>query len=295
MMPPTQISLSAERPSAADIVHSEAHDSVLARWSNVLIWAVVSAVAVLACALTFPTATWHGEHFPVGNDSFYHARRILDAVRDLSAFYQFDPRIHAPEGSLLTWPWGYDYLMACIVRLGLAAGLAANPIDILIWIPVAAVSITIALTLSVARQIGLGTWMSTLATLCMALVPTTQVLHGVGQIDHHYAELLFVLGALAAGLAWFRNPERPQRAALLGFVLGIAPAAHNGLFVLQLPLLATLTASWLQGRQMPAKSSVAFAATQLASTLAILIPSLAFRLGQFEFYALSWFHLYAAA
>jgi hypothetical protein len=106
--------------------------------------------------------------------------------------------------------------------------------------------------------------------------------------------LLFVLGALAGGLAWLRNPEQPQRAALLGFVLGIAPAVHNGLFVLQLPLLAVLTASWLQGRQMPAKSSVTFAATQLASTLAILIPSLAFRLGQFEFYTLSWFHLYAA-
>ena len=294
MAPPTQISLSAESPTAADSVQNAAHAAASARWTNVLIWACVSAVAVLACALTFPTATWHGEHFPVGNDSFYHARRILDAVRDLSAFYQFDPRIHAPEGSLLTWPWGYDYLMACIVRLGLAAGFAANPIDILIWIPVAAVPITIALTLSVARQIGLGTWMSTLATLCTALIPTTQVLHGVGQIDHHYAESLFVLGALAGGLAWLRNPAQPQRAALLGFVLGIAPAMHNGLFVLQLPLLAALTASWLQGRQMPAKSSVAFAATQLASTLAILIPSLAFRLGQFEFYTLSWFHLYAA-
>ncbi|HEY7642924.1 MAG TPA: hypothetical protein VH814_24540 [Steroidobacteraceae bacterium] len=254
----------------------------------------MSVVATLACALTFPTATWQGEHFPVGNDSFYHARRILDAVRDLSAFYQFDPRIHAPEGSLLVWPWGYDYLMACIVRLGLAAGLATSPIDILIWIPVAAVSITIALILSVARQIGLGTGMSTLTALCMALAPTTQVLHGVEQIDHHYAELLFVLGALAGGLAWLRNPDQPRRAALLGFVLGIAPAMHNGLFVLQLPLLATLIASWLQRRRMPAQSSVAFAATLLASTLAVLIPSLAFRLGLFEFYTLSWFHLYAA-
>ena len=139
MVPPTQLSL----PAAT-------------RWVNVLIWALGAAVAVLVCALTLPTATWHGEHFPVGNDSFYHARRILDAVRDLSAFYQFDPRIHAPEGSLLVWPWGYDYVMALIVRLGLAAGLATNPVDVLIWIPVAAVPITIALMLAVARQGPLG-------------------------------------------------------------------------------------------------------------------------------------------
>ena len=277
MVPPTQLSL----PAAT-------------RWVNVLIWALGAAVAVLVCALTLPTATWHGEHFPVGNDSFYHARRILDAVRDLSAFYQFDPRIHAPEGSLLVWPWGYDYVMALIVRLGLAAGLATNPVDVLIWIPVAAVPITIALMLAVARQVQLGTWMSTLAVLCMALTPTTHLLYAVGQIDHHYAELLFVLGALASGLAWLGNPQRLRYAALFGFVLGIAPAVHNGLFVLQVPLLATLAVSWLQGKQMPMKSSVTLAAVLLTATLAILLPSLPFRLGRFEFYTLSWFHLYAA-
>ena len=277
MVPPTQLSL----PAAT-------------RWVNVLIWALGAAVAVLVCSLTLPTATWHGEHFPVGNDSFYHARRILDAVRDLSAFYQFDPRIHAPEGSLLVWPWGYDYVMALIVRLGLAAGLATNPVDVLIWIPVAAVPITIALMLAVARQVQLGTWMSTLAVLCMALTPTTHLLYAVGQIDHHYAELLFVLGALASGLAWLGNPQRLRYAALFGFVLGIAPAVHNGLFVLQVPLLATLAMSWLQGKQMPMKSSVTLAGVLLAATLAILLPSLPFRLGRFEFYTLSWFHLYAA-
>jgi hypothetical protein len=39
----------------------------------------------------------NGESVPLGNDSFYHARRILDAVRDPSAFYQFDAKIHAPR------------------------------------------------------------------------------------------------------------------------------------------------------------------------------------------------------
>lgn len=291
MVPPTQLSFPTEVSSPAP---ASTRRDASTRWVNVLVWALGAALAILVCALTLPVATLHGEHFPVGNDSFYHARRILDAVRDLSAFYQFDPRIHAPEGSLLVWPWGYDYVMALIVRLGLAAGLATNPVDVLIWIPVAAVPITIALMLAVARQIRLGTWMSTLAVLCMALAPTTHLLYAVGQIDHHYAELLFVLGALAGGLAWLGNPQRLRYAALLGFVLGIAQAVHNGLFVLQVPLLVTLTVAWLQGRQMPMRSSVTFAAVLLAATLAILLPSLPFRLGRFEFYTLSWFHLYAA-
>ena len=291
MVPPTQLSSPAE---ASPRISTMTRRDASTRRVNLVIWALGAAVAALVCALTLPVATLHGEHFPVGNDSFYHARRILDAVRDLSAFYQFDPRIHAPEGSLLVWPWGYDYALALIVRLGLAVGLATNPIDILIWIPVAAVPITIALTLAVVRQIRLGTWLSTLAVLCMALTPTTHLLYAVGQIDHHYAELLFVLAALASGLAWLSDPQRLRYAALLGFVLGIAQAVHNGLFVLQLPLLATLTVAWLQGRQMPMKASVTFAAVLLAAMLAILIPSLPFRLGRFEFYTLSWFHLYAA-
>ena len=44
--------------------------------------------------------------------------------RGPGAFYEFDPKIHAPEGSLLTWPWGYDYAMAWLVRPALVLGIA---------------------------------------------------------------------------------------------------------------------------------------------------------------------------
>lgn len=282
------------QPALGSVVRAGTQTGSASRWSNFVVWSVVSVLAALSCALTLPSATLKGEYFPVGNDSFYHARRILDTAQDPSAFYQFDPRIHAPEGSLLVWPWGYDYLMAWIVRIGVHAGVSAEAIQILIWIPVAAVLLTIALTLVIVRQLGLGTWMSTLAVLCMALTPTTQMLHAVGQIDHHYAELIFILAALGGGLLWLHNPQRTRYAALLGLTLGMAPAIHNGLFILQAPLVATLLAFWLQRKPMPAKPSMAFAAVLLTATIAILIPSLPFRMGRFEFYTLSWFHLYIA-
>lgn len=268
--------------------------SIQRRWSLSAIWFFGSVLAALSCSLNWSAATIDGQYIPVGNDSFYHARRILDTAQDPSAFYQFDQHIHAPEGSLLVWPWGYDYGMAWIVRLAMHTGISAEPINVLVWLPVAAVALTIALIMLVARGLGLSTWSIALAALCMGLAPTTQQLHGTGQIDHHFAELILLLAALAAGLAWLHRPERVSRAVILAVVLGVAPAIHNGLFILPVPLLAATFAFWLQGRHLPREAHGIFAAVLLLATVAILLPSLPFRLGKFEFYTLSWFHLYTA-
>jgi hypothetical protein len=263
-------------------------------WKLIAIWLLASALAAISCGLNFSSAQLNGEYLPMGNDSFYHARRILDTVHDPGSFYQFDSKIHAPEGSLLVWPWGYDYAVAMIVRGAMAVGISSDPMAILIWIPVAAVLISIALMIAIARQLGLSRALTTVAALCLALSPTTQLLHAVGLIDHHYAEFIFILAALAAGLAWLRQPENPTRALAPAIVMGLAPAIHNGLFIIQLPLLITLFVMWLQGRSMPARNSWMFGIGLLITTLAILVPSLPFRLGHFEFYTLSWFHLYIA-
>ena len=257
-------------------------------------WLVLGCIAVGAMALTWPASYWKGEILPVGMDSFYHARRILDTVRDPSSFYEFDSRIHAPEGSLLAWPWGYDYGMAMLVRAGLALGLSQQPIEILVWIPVAAVTISIGLLLLICREIGLSRWTTALAGLCMALAPSTQLLHGVGEIDHHFAEMICILAAIAFGLRWLAEPEKASRSIALGLVLGASPAIHNGLFILQLPILCVVVVRWTQGIVVPRAASRILAATLLISTLAILLPSTSFRLWRFEFYTLSWFHLYIA-
>lgn len=258
------------------------------------IWLLVGTVAALSCCLNFSAARLGTEYLPVGNDSFYHARRILDTVHDPASFYEFDTKIHAPQGSLLVWPWGYDYLMAKIVSVGMAVGASADPMAILVWIPVAAVFLSIGLLVVIARGLSLSYWATTLAALCMALAPTTQLLHGVGEIDHHYAEMIFLLASLAAGLSWMRNLADWRAAALVAATLGLAPAIHNALFILQIPLLVALAIRWLQDEPLPRKSAWSFGAVLLGTTLAILIPSLPFRLYRFEFYTLSWFHLYIA-
>ena len=77
-------------------------------------------------------------------------------------------------------------------------------------------------------------------------------------------------------------------------VLGLGPAFHNGLFVLQVPLLLAVGFAWLRGAQLPVRSVAVFGLVLAASTLSILLPSLPFRLGMAEYYLLSWFHLYVA-
>lgn len=259
------------------------------------LWLMIGLIAAGVCSLTWPSAHLGSEYLPFSNDSFYHARRILDTVADPSSFYQFDSKIHAPEGSLIVWPWAYDYSMAWVVRAGLALGISDSPIGILIWLPVLATFVSMGLMLLLARRLGLAGPYIAIAGLAAALSPLTQYLHAVGQIDHHYAEYIFVLATLACGLRWLQRPNDTRAAIIIGAVLGAAPGINNGLFILQLPVLATLALLWLQDVRMPLRTALAFAGALLLTTLAIEIPSLPFQLGLFEFYTLSWYHLYVAA
>lgn len=261
------------------------------RWSSVFIWLAVSCIAALSCSLTRPAAHIGAEYFPMGNDSYYHAVRILGAVHDPASFYEFDPKIHAPEGSLLTWPWGYDYVIAKIVRGAMAIGLGSDPLMIALWVPVFALFVGVGLLMLVARRLGLGDWAVALAGLCLALNATTQLLYGFGQLDHHYAEHISILASLAAGLAWFKTPSKASGIAL-GVTFGVALGIHNALFILQVPFLATAVLYWLHDKRPPLRDVLVFVAALLGSTLAVLLPSEPFRQGLFEFYTLSWFHFY---
>jgi hypothetical protein len=253
------------------------------------------AVAYAVALLWLPSCLIDGEYRPMGMDSFYHARRILDAVAEPAAFYQFDPLIHAPEGSWVTWPWAYDLLLAWLVRGLQAVSGAGEPMALLAFIPPSWAFINAALLIAVGAALGLRAPALLLLGACFALSPLTQLLHGIGMLDHHYVELTFVLLTLLAGIRWLQAPAAAGRAVLLGAVLGIAPAFHNGLFALQLPVAAALLALWLRGALPPPAALRAFAASLALLTPVAALPSEPFRLGHFSFATQSWFHVYVAA
>ena len=55
---------------------------------------MASAAALAVALVPGYVAVIDGRYIPVGNDSFYHARRILDMLADPTNLYQFDSLIH---------------------------------------------------------------------------------------------------------------------------------------------------------------------------------------------------------
>ena len=259
-----------------------------------LIWLLAGTAGVFM-AMNAVGGSFNGsEYLPVSNDSFYHARRILDAVADPSAFFEFDDRIHVPEGSWVPWPWLYDFMVSKIVLAVMFISGAKDPVPILAHVPVFWVYINVLLVILVARQLGFGYLPTLLAGLGVALSPLMQAVHGTGVVDHHYVELTFVLMTTLGGLRWFADPKSMAKGAFVGLVLGAAPGFHNGLFILQIPVLCAFYLCWFRGMSWALPSVGALAVAMCASTSIVLLGSESFWQGVFVYYRLSFFHLYAA-
>ena len=267
-----------------------------------LIWLLGGTLASFAALAWLPAVFVNGEVLLTGHDSFYHGRRILDAVPAPHALLQFDPRIEAPDGAWVPWPWGYDMAMAAIARTVTELTPISDPLRVLVYVPPLWAFVNAALVLCVARTLGLGFALCCVALLCFAFSPLSQAIHGAGRIDHHFAEQTAVLAALLVGLRWTARTASLGRAVALGCVLGFSTAVHNGLFLLHLPLLAALGREWMARRTVIDAGSTnadspkvwALAIALLGSQVLCALPSAPFRHGFFAYELLSWFHVYVA-
>jgi len=262
-----------------------------------LLWLGGSVLAMFAALTMLSGGYSNGEFLPANADAFYHARRVLDSLFSGSPVIQFDPRIHVPEGSWLTWPWGFDTLLASITRLFGPYANEAQANRVLMNIPPVATPVAVGLVVIIARQLALPFFLTLLFVVGFSALPLVYMQFAVGNLDHHFAELLWTLGTLSAGI-WFFSAGRLSYGAgiALGCVLGSALAIHNGLFILQIPIAVTLGLFWLRGIPMPHRfQTIAFGAALLTTTLLVCLPSEPWQRGFFEFYTLSWFHFYIAA
>jgi hypothetical protein len=274
---------------------TEQIDTKTPAWATVLLWLVATAIGVFLSMLVIDSAFYEGEYIPMGNDSFYHARRMLDLAVGERGYYQFDDRIHVPDGSWIPWPWAYDYTMGRAAALALWLKPSIDPMGFLSYVPVAWLAVNAALFLAAAGQAGLTLVYRATAMLAFALAPFVQLMHMVGKVDHHFVEFTFVLLVTWLGLRWFSMKQSTATAIGLGLALGLAPGFHNGLFMLQIPVLASVCLLWIRGEQLPRRDLIALAVSLMAATVVIVFPSEPFRQGMFEFGLLSWFHLYVAA
>jgi hypothetical protein len=95
----------------------------------------------------------------------------------------------------------------------------------------------VALVLTLTRQLRLSTFLSAVAVLAFALLPAVFTLFAVGNVDHHFAEMLWLLMTLCASIWFFESRASLAPALVLAAVLGTAVAMQNGLFILQLIVL----------------------------------------------------------
>lgn len=273
----------------------ESTEAGFRKWTVVLLWLGATTIGIFLALLVKEAAYYQGDYIPTGNDSFYHARRMLDLAVGERGFYQFDERIHAPDGIWVPWPWAYDWLMGKAAALAVWLRPATDPLGFLLYVPVAWLAVNAALFLAAARRAGLALPYCALAMLAFALAPFVQLMHMVGKVDHHFVEFTFVLLVTWLGLRWFPDSANKRVAIGLGIALGLAPGFHNGLFVLQLPVLASVGILWLRGHEFSRPGLHALALSLLLSALVVVVPSGPFQQGMFEFGLLSVFHLYVAA
>ncbi|MEM7543141.1 MAG: hypothetical protein AAF384_16375 [Pseudomonadota bacterium] len=257
-----------------------------------LLW-ISASTAGAVLTLTWLPAAFDGQiYYPVGADSFYHARRILDTVAAPHEFYEFDPYIHAPEGSLLTWPWAYNWLAAQLIRAVLALTDIGPPLKILVYLPLLMLPVNLGLLVLLCRILNFQRWTAVLVAMCYAGLPLTRELHAVGRIDHHFLEHFFFLAYVVAIVHWTKTESRVG-ALTTGAVLGLAPGFHCGLIVLQGIYVLTILLLYARGKFGLGPGAKYFAGAFTGAGVLVLLPSEALWLGRFELYYLAGLHVFS--
>ncbi|MFT5793476.1 MAG: hypothetical protein ACI90G_002445 [Urechidicola sp.] len=257
-----------------------------------VIW-LISAVVGYGFALTSLTTdgAYHSYLF-AGIDSYYHAARVLSTIAT-GQFNEWEAQSYYPTGAWITWPWAFDYGISRLASL--FTRLTGNdPVTLLVNLPPLWIAVNLGLLLGICRALKLTHAMTAFICLGFSMLPLTQQVHMAGRLDHHFAELTFVLAT-----TWFvtllgRAPNERGYAIGLGISLGLAHGVNNGMFILQIPSLIFIGILWLQGRPLSLRIASYLCASFLVSLTLLLIFSEPFLQQEFHYYLLSWFQLYIA-
>lgn len=237
-------------------------------------------------------ATIDGTFIPTHADPFYHATRILEA---LNSYWitEYDKSIHFPHGAWVTWPWGFDWIMARILNI-LMLFFSQEPMKLLAYIPPFWFIINTLLVVAICSSIKLSRTSQIIASLCFIFIPINSEIHLLGRIDHHFMEMFVVLSYLLLTINWLKNQGKKKYPILLGICLGFSFIIHNGFFILLIPIAASLLICWITNIPFPQKTK-SLLLSFLISFVLFALPSKPIWHFYFEFYLFSWFHVYIAA
>jgi hypothetical protein len=260
------------------------------------------AIGIIASVATYYFATCSieaslidGRYHPWKYDSFYVAAIVRDLVDNYPMLMQFDDRLQPLDGSAaISFTWAYTLLMATLVVLTQFFVASLPTATILAFIPPLWGMINSLLFIAICRKIGLGILATALGAAGFALAPYIRDLHMIGNIDHHFMELTFILLIMFSFLNWIERPGCRRRAAFAGAVLGISVAFHVAMFVFYIPIALFFLVCWIGDRMELRKTVSAFSLAVLVATLVAVLPSAHFLSFKFNYFQISWFHLYWA-
>jgi asparagine N-glycosylation enzyme membrane subunit Stt3 len=163
-------------------------------------WLLLFAAALAVRALRFGlVATPGGIFFPSGTDELYHMRRIWFTAANFPASLDFDRYMNHPLGAPPIWPPFFDWTIGAVARALVGGADQAAVERVAIWAPpllgalgVLAAAALVRRTFSPAAGWVTGAW--------LALLPAHAGYGSVGELDHHVAVGLFVLGLLAGAM-----------------------------------------------------------------------------------------------
>ncbi len=177
-------------------------------------WQVPALVALLT-----GLAWWLRSAFPpdaFADDPPYHLLRVLRLLHDAPAPTTPDAFVAHPVGSVTMWPWGFDWLLAALIRpcVGPSPTREAVVAACGAVIPFLGAAL-VPLVWRLARPVLPAGW-ALVACALVALQPLHVVYSAYGRVDHHVVEpLLFVLGALGP-VSFLAHASRTGSRTLIG-------------------------------------------------------------------------------
>jgi dolichyl-diphosphooligosaccharide--protein glycosyltransferase len=160
-------------------------------------WLLLFAAALAVRALRFGlVATPAGVFFPSGTDELYHMRRIWFTAANFPASLDFDLYMNHPLGAPPIWPPFFDWTIGAVARALVGGADQAAVERVAIWAPTLIGALAVVAAAALVRRLFspaagwvTGAW--------LAVLPAHAGYGSVGELDHHVAVGLFVLGLLA--------------------------------------------------------------------------------------------------
>ncbi len=192
----------------------------------------LAPVLLFLAALVVRLAPWasvyqrDGVH-PIGNDAYYHLRRIRHSVEHFPDVLRFDPLINFPDGAQPIWSPTFDWSIAALLRMLPGVDPLASLERLVVWVPPLIGAATIVLVYVVGLRFFSRTtgW---LAAGALVVMPGHSLYSILGAIDHHVLVAALSTGMLALAMESFRehgHEGKGSRGPGVDVALGLSMAA----------------------------------------------------------------------